>query len=154
MASMTDDEPDGRHQLALEEARRGLAEQASALESVRTRAVGLLAVVGLITGLGAPRLDGGARWCVGIAVTALLAVIGVVVAPRRFSTTVRPGMLLDDPGWQLPAGQAREHVVRYLGQSFEANEKALTRLGWWFLGAMVLTGALALALLLTIWDNA
>ncbi len=153
MVRMTDDEPGGRHDLALQEARRGLAEQAAALESLRSRAVGLLAVVGIVAGLGAPRLDGASRWFVVVGVVALLVVIGIVLAPRSFSTTVRPGVLLDDPDWQLPAPEAREHVVRYLGQSFDTNEQTLSRLGWCLFGAMILTGVLAATLLLTMWEH-
>lgn len=137
--------------LALDEVRRGLAEQNAALESLRNRAVGLLAVVSLAAGLGVPRADGAGRVVLTAVVLLLLGAIGYVLAPRKFSTTVRASVVLDDPGWRLPKGEAVVHVVRYLGDSFDANEKTLGHLNWCFLAGMVLTGVAAMAMLLLAW---
>lgn len=145
---MTNAEDLTRSQLALEEARRGLAEQASALEALRARVVGLLAVVGLVAGLGGPRVEGWARFVVAVVLIGLLLVIGYVLAPRRFVTTVRASVVLDDPGWHLPTDETTAHLVRYLGRSFDENEASLERLNRGFMVSMCLTGVIATLLLL------
>jgi hypothetical protein len=146
------DDQDAVYQLAYDEAKRALEQQAAALDNLRSRVGTLLAVVSLSTSfLGGIALQGKTpeEWWSWAAIGVFLLAVGLAL--YLLVPTVRPGWVFSmnaktiveeyaegEHPRDLPT--AHKYLALYLQRHFEQNAKRLSGLYGLFTAASVLLG--------------
>jgi hypothetical protein len=149
-STMPDQDQGALYQLAYDEAKRAVVQQAAALDNLRSRAGTLLAVVSLSTSfLGGIVLqdkapEGRLSWAaVGAFLGAVAVTLILLIPTRRWVFSVSAKVIVEQYAeGEHPRDVSTTHryLALYLQDHFDSNGKRLKGLYWLFIAASVLLG--------------